>query len=117
MTVRRHSEDYFYTPSAEVSNVVRDILSRRPPYIHTHELVKDTVFKTNVKPEWWYLGTEMIIQLQLHNNGTRVVADTKSQWFILGDIGDFYNRYLRDFLKDVRMELQRIELYKKNARV
>src|SRR4030066_1942194 len=115
MTVRRHSEDYFFTPPAEVSKVVRDILSRRPPYTHTHELVKDAVFKTIIKPEWWYQGTEMIIQLQPHNNGTRVVADTKSQWYMLGDMGDFYNRYLRDFLRDVRLELQRIELNKNNT--
>jgi hypothetical protein len=117
MTVRRHLEDFFYTQPVDVCMVVRKILSRRPPYLHTHEVVKEVVFKTNIKPEWWYLGTEMIIQLQPENNGTRVVADTKSQWFILGDMGDLYNRYLRDFLRDVRLELQRIALYKKNTRV
>jgi hypothetical protein len=117
MTVRRHSEDYFFTPPADVSKTVREILSRRPPYTHTRELVKETVFKTNIKPDWWYLVTEMTIQLVPQNNGTRIVSDTKSQWFILGDIGDIYNRYLRDFMRDVRLELQRIALDKKNASV
>ena len=63
MTVRRHSEDYFFTPAADESKIVREILSRRPPYTHTRELVKEAVFKTNIKPDWWYLGTEMTIQL------------------------------------------------------
>jgi hypothetical protein len=117
MTVRRHLEDFFLTQAVDVCKVVREILSRRPPYNHTHEVVKESVFKTNIKPEWWYLGTEMIVQVKPENDGTRVVADTKSQWFILGDMGDFYNRYLRDFLRDVRLELQRIALYKKNTRV
>ena len=117
MTVRRHSQDYFFTQPADVCNVVREILSRHPPYTHTRELVKEAVFKTNIKPEWWYWGTEMVIRLIPEQNGTRLIADTKSQWFILGDMGDFYNRYLRDFLRDVRLELQRLELNKNNTRV
>jgi hypothetical protein len=79
--------------------------------------VKGTVFKTNFKPDWWYLGIEMTILWVPQNNGTYLASETKSQWFILGEIGDIYNRYLRDFMQDVRLELQRIAFDKKNASV
>jgi len=107
MTVRRHSDDYFEAAPPAVAGAVRIVLARRPPYIQTSELEKDVVFKTNVKPSWWLLGTDMTIQLQPSSGGTQVVAKTQSQWFILGDIFNYYNRYIRDFLRDLRSELQR----------
>ncbi len=47
----------------------------------------------------------MTVQLQPSQDGTLVFAKTESQWFIYGDVFDYYNRYLLDFLRDVRMEL------------
>jgi hypothetical protein len=35
----------------------------------------------------------------------------------LGDILGFYERYLDDFLREVRMELQRLELQRQGAKV
>lgn len=107
MTVQRHSDDYFDAAPSVVASAVRTVLARRPPYIQTSEMEKDVVFKTNVKPSWWLLGTDMTIQLQPSSGGTRVVAKTESQWFILGDVFNFYNHYIRDFLKHVRTELER----------
>jgi hypothetical protein len=117
LTVRRHEEEYFCTTPAEVASVVRGILRRDPPYNHTHETVNGTEFKTKVKPSGWFRGTEMTIKIQPQYDGTRILADTKSQWFILGDILGFYERYLDDFLREVRMELQRLELQRQGARV
>ena len=107
MTVRRHSDDYFDAAVPAVARAVRIVLAQRPPYIQTNELEKDAVFMTNVKPSLWLLGTNMTIHLQPSSGGTQVVAKTQSQWFILGDIFNYYDRYIRDFLRDLRSELQR----------
>jgi hypothetical protein len=106
MTVRRHSDDYFEAAPSAVATAVRIVLSRRPPYIQTSETEKVTIFTTNVKPKWWLLGTDMTVHLQPSSGGTQVVAKTESQFFIMGDVFGFYNRYIRDFLKDLRIELQ-----------
>jgi hypothetical protein len=107
MTVRRNSDDYFDAAPSTVASAVRAVLSRRPPYIKTSETEKDVLFKTSVRPNWWLLGTNMTIQLQPSLGGTQVIAETQSQIFILGDVFDFYNRYIRDCLRDLRTELQR----------
>jgi len=107
MTVHRHSDDYFDATPPEVASAVRAVLSHRPPYIKTSETERDEIFKTNVRPSWWLLGTDMTIQLRPSSGGTLVVAKTQSQFFILGDIFDYYNRYIGDFLRDLRTELKR----------
>jgi hypothetical protein len=117
MTVRRHSEDFFFTGQSEVASAIRTVLATRPRYSHIKELELEVVFKTQVRLNWWNLGTEMLIKLDQQKNGTRLSADTKSQWFIIGDIYDFYNQYLREFLLDVRMELQRIALHRQGTRI
>lgn len=86
---------------------VRTVLSRRPPYLRTIESEAGNSFSTNVKPSPWLLGTEMTIELQPIPTGTQVVAQTKSQVYIFGDVLDYYNRYLSDFFTDVRAVLQR----------
>ena len=107
MTVRRHSDDFFDAAPPAVASAARTVLARRPPYVHTTETEKDAVFKAHVKPRWWLLATEMTVQLQASSGGTQVVVKTESQWFIMGDIFNYYNRYIRDFLRDLRTELQR----------
>ena len=70
------------------------------------ETERDKAFVTNVKPSWWLLGTEMTIELRPTPTGTQVVAQTKSQPFIFGDVFDYYNGYLCDLFRDVKAELQ-----------
>ena len=107
MTVRRHSDDNFAEPPPEVARAVRAVLACRPPYVKADELEKDTIFRTNVKPNWWLLGTEMVIRLDSSSGGTRVRAETRSQWFILGDIFGYYNEYIRDFFGALRAEIEK----------
>lgn len=107
MSVRGQKADRFDAAPAAVAAAVRAVLSHRPPYISMAETERDTAFETNVKPSWWLLGTDMTVELKPSPTGTEVVAKTKSQWFIFGDVFDYYNGYLRDFFKDVRTELQR----------
>jgi hypothetical protein len=103
--------------SAEIAAAIRWILSMNPPYHHTREIVKDAEFKANIQPNWLFWHTEILVRLQVQNNRTRVLADTKSQWFILVDMLDFYNRYLRDFMRDIRLELQRKALQRQETKV
>jgi len=117
MTVHRHTEEFFNSTPQEVAGAVRYVLACRPPYSHTRETVKEAVFKATVAPYIWYSPTELTIQMQPQYNGTRVIADTKSLWFTLGDIFDLYNSYQQDFLRDLRVELQRIELHRQGRRV
>ncbi len=107
MTVRRHSKDYFDAAPLIVAGAVRIVLTKRPPYFKTGEMDEGMFFSTNVRPKWWLLGTDMTIQLQPLSGGTEVVANTNSQWFIMGDVFGYYNRYIRDFLRDLRIELQK----------
>lgn len=106
MTVHRQANDYFEAAPPAVASAVRTVLARRPPYRDTIEIEPEAVFKTNVKPSWWLLGTNMTIRLQPSSGGTQIIAETKSQSFIWGDIFDFYNRYIQDFLRDLRSELR-----------
>lgn len=117
MTVRCHAEEIFYAPPAEVATAIRWILSISPPYRHTREIIKDTEFSTKIQPSWLFWGTEMMIRLQVLDDRTRVSADTKSQWFILGDVLDFYNRYLHDFMRELRLELQMKALQRQEIKV
>ena len=107
MTVHRERVEIFDMPPAEVALAVRSVLSRCPPYVRMTETLKATTFKTNVKPKWWLLGTDMTVELHLITTGTKVVAATKSQSFITGDVFQFYDGYLSDFLREVRLGLQR----------
>jgi hypothetical protein len=107
MTVQRHSDDYFEVPLAMVANAVRKILASKPPYRNTTEIEKDKVFKTNVKPGWWLMGTDMTINLISSSGGTNVVVETKSQLFIVGDVFDYYNRYIRYFMRELRIHLKK----------
>ena len=106
MSVRRQNDDCFDATLPAVAAAVRVVLSRRPPYVRTIETERDTAFKTSVKPSWWLLGTDMTVELQPSPTGTQVLAKTKSQWFIVGDVFEYYSGYLRDFFRDVRTELQ-----------
>ncbi len=105
MTVRRKSVDYFDDALPSVTAAVQIVLAQRPPYYQVAESEKDSVFKTIVQPAWWLLGTEMTIQLRSSSEGTQVVVKTESQWFILGDILNFYDHYIYDFLTELRSEL------------
>jgi hypothetical protein len=105
MTVIRHTEGSFDVPLEMVAEGVRLVLAKRPPYRNTSEVEKNTLFKTNIKPSWWLLGTSLTVELQSVSGGTKVIAKTKSQIFIFGDVYDYYNGYLRDFLEDLRAQI------------
>jgi hypothetical protein len=107
MTVRRDSFDYFNASPPSVANAVRAVLARRPPYTQVAEIKKDTFFKANVRPSWWLLRTDMIIQVHTSSGGTEVITRMQSHRLILRDVFDRHNRYIRDFLEALQTEIQK----------
>ena|SRR5436190_11367583 len=105
MAVRREAIDYLEGSPQFVAWAVRQVLAKHPPYTESSEVEKDALFKTIVSPHWWLLGTEMRVRLRPSSGGTQVVAETTSQWFIMGDVFDYYNRYIREFFQDLRTEI------------
>ena len=93
--------------SAEyVSAVTRAILARKPPYGQTTEENNPNVFTTSIRPSLLMLPTKMVVTIEQTAQGTQVDAKTQSQWFILGDVFDYYNKYISDFFEALRAELQ-----------
>ena len=89
-----------------VSFATRAILSRKPPYEETTEENSPNVFTTTIRPSLLMLSTNMVVTITQTAQGTQVEARTKSQWFILGDVFDYYNKYLTDFFEALRAEVQ-----------
>ena len=106
MPVRRQKDEYYEAPLEAVTAAVRVVLSRVPPYYSTKETVPLTGFWTSIRPSYLLLPTAMTVELQPTSSGTRVVAKTVSQWFILGDVFGYYDRYLQEFFNAVIAELR-----------
>jgi hypothetical protein len=106
MPVRRQKDESYEAPLEAVTAAVRVVLSRLPPYYSTKETVHLTCFSTSIRPSYLLLPTTMTAELKPTSSGTSVVAKTVSQWFILGDVFGYYDRYLREFLNAVEAELR-----------
>jgi hypothetical protein len=106
MPVRRQKDEYYEAPLEAVTAAVRVVLSRVPPYYSTKETAPLTGFSTSIRPSYLLLPTAMTVELQSTSSGTRIVAKTVSQWFILGDVFGYYDRYLREFFNAVVAELR-----------
>lgn len=106
MPVRRQKDEYYEAPLEAVAAAVRIVLSRVPPYYNTEETVALTGFSTSIRPSYLLLPTAMTVELQPTSSGTRVVAKTVSQWFILGDVFGYYDRYLQEFFNAVVAEMR-----------
>jgi hypothetical protein len=97
MTVRRSNCKFFPEDRISIAHAVRNILNQYPPYRNTAEPIKDSRFITNVKPSWWFLGTDMVVTVEVSESGTLVTVNTISQPYIIGDIFHFYDQYINDF--------------------
>jgi hypothetical protein len=106
MPVRRQKDKDYEAPLEAISAAVRVVLARVPPYYRTKESVPLTGFSTSIRPSYRLLPTALTVELKPTSSGTRVVAKTVSQWFILGDFFGYYDRYLREFFNAVLAELK-----------
>ena len=106
MTVHRDDMGTFNTSKDRLIEHTRDILNRNPVYRNTTEEQSGAVFITTVKPvvkpDWLLLGTKMIVQLDGTETTSTAKVSTVSQWFIMGDVLNYYNRYMSEFLAALR---------------
>ncbi len=108
MTVKREQTELFDISAQEVMEIIRAILIRGQAdykYENTVESGEAPTFKTIIKPSRpLLLSTKMQIQIDGMDSKTKVVVETKSQWFIFGDIADFYGGYIRDVFGSIHSE-------------
>ncbi len=106
MTVHRDDMATFHTSKDRLIEHTRNILNGSPIYRNTTEEQGGAVFITTVKPvvkpDWLLLGTKMIVQLDGTETTSTAKVSTVSQWYVMGDITGYYNRYIREFLAALR---------------
>lgn len=111
MTVIREKSEEFESTSRTVVEALEHILrvgQGRYEYQRTEFENGSTRFKTVVTPKRWppLLSTQMIISIEsLEPSVTVVSVRTQSQWYIFGDIADFYGGYIRDVFESLQRSL------------
>lgn len=102
MAVRQIGQQTFNVPKAVVANQINLVLRLNQAYKHLRALAEGTVYTVTIQPNPLLLPTRMEIVLDENELGTTVTATTTSQALIVGDVGGFYYRYVRDFLAALR---------------
>ena len=110
MTVERQDSAQFGASREQLFGSILRVLKsgqRTYRYVDT-EIDKDSGnVHTRVKPNWWpiLLSTRLDIRVEGDDTASSVVVRTRSQWFLIGDIFDFYGGYIRDMLSSLRSEM------------
>jgi hypothetical protein len=110
MTVEREHAEKFRASFSSVLDAIREVLAEGHPshsYEDTVEAESGRRITTTVKPWQWplFLTTAMSIDLDPDDTSTRVTVRLRSQWFLIGDIFNFYGGYIRDLLQAVHTKL------------
>jgi hypothetical protein len=111
MTVSREQSEVFHASSDKMVEAVRSVLANGQASYKYHdagEADDHLVFHTVVRPSWWPLlaATRMVIRLNPDDSQTKVIVETRSQWFIVGDVFNIYNGYIRDVLGAIRSRVE-----------
>ncbi len=111
MTVRREQSEVFHASCGEIVEAVRSVLANGQPSYKFHHAVETNDhlgFNTVIRPSSWPLlaTTKMAIRLAPNDSYTKVIVDTRSQWFIFGDVLNIYNGYIRDVLGAIRSRIE-----------
>jgi hypothetical protein len=61
----------------------------------------EATWQVVVKPNWYMLPTRMLGKAMEHPGGTIVHLETKSQFYVLGDVFGFYDRYISDLFLEM----------------
>lgn len=104
MSVRRELSMVFEASPSEVIAAAREVFSK-PPYRHMREVSSGGGMTVVVQPRWWMLPTTLVIEAKQEGEGSCVVARTTSQWFIYGDVLDYYHRYILNALGGIASRL------------
>ena len=101
MTVRRQGEATFNNDRAILVANTRTILAGNPVYKNTKESAEGG-FITSVKPNFFLASTPMTISFEKVRANTTVKVSTTSETFIIGDRWGYYNRYIQEFLEELK---------------
>ena len=101
MTVRRQGEATFSEEKTILVSQTRAILAANPIYKNTKESA-DGSFVTSVKPGFFLASTPMTISFEDMGANTTVKVGIISEAFIIGDRWGYYNRYIQDFLDELK---------------
>jgi hypothetical protein len=109
MTVRQTGLQSFNVPREIVAQRTTLVLRLNPAYKNLREIAEGRVFKVKVKPNILLLGTDMTVVLDGNDSSTTVTTTATSQALIMGDVGGFYYRYVRDFLSALVNDLRAVQ--------
>jgi len=101
MTVRRQGEATFGVDKAILVAQTRALLAANPIYKNTKES-GDGSFVTSIKPSFFLASTPMTISFEEVGTNMTVRVCTTSQAIIIGDRWGYYNRYIQDFLNELK---------------
>lgn len=106
MTVRRKQSEVIEMPPGETAQALKALLNRGQAdydYLLTFTAPDEREFKAVIRPHLRFLlSTPLQIRLEPAGSKTQVVVEAQSQWFLFGDISDFYGGYLRDLFDSLR---------------
>ncbi len=111
MTVTRSKIQEFAGSLRCIADSVRRALSKSQGsyrYVQVVENEDGTSFEAKVWPNFpLMLSTQLFIEIhEREQDICSVTIRTKSQWFIWGDIFDYYNKYVREFLEVLEKEIE-----------
>jgi hypothetical protein len=110
MSVTRVQQVEFSRTLTEITSAIRIILERDRgfgKYRYTDVKMDGAVFETTIKPFLYpfLLQTRMTIEAKPEQQKTSVTVKISAQEFIFGDIFNFYNRYIDQFLSSLRSQI------------
>jgi len=109
MTVLRENAEIFNVPAEEITSVIHSTLEAGQPSYQYTAIEREDKFAISavIKPNLWplILSTKLAIQVLPEGSQSKVVAQTRSQWFILADVFGLYDGYIADFLRELRQEV------------
>ncbi len=110
MTVERHDTRDFDAELPRVVSALREVLSEGQSW-HRYTELQETdggVFEARIRPLFWPLVLSTGITITLHDKGSRttVALETRSQWYIFGDVFNMYRGYIKDIFSSLESKLQ-----------
>lgn len=108
MTVRRSDTATFGVPPDHIADIILSVLAKdRPSYRYTDVVEHSQLhWTTRIKPIGWplLLSTHVDVHCVGTDGGSRVTVRTRSQFYIMGDVFNFYRGYIRDLLAAIDEE-------------
>ena len=110
MTVRRTTAEQYPASKEEVFLALRVVLAGSQDgyrYVETSFFESAGGVSCRVRPKLWPLmmSTALTVQVDEDADGSLVTVETCSQFFIIADVFNFYNKYITDLLFSLGEEL------------